>query len=81
VFCRLSVENMDDKDARIAARRDRVENRHVALEDAPTSDVESKEVLKGAARVAESLASLDAKKVQVHWPYVCTVLLHPLFVS
>lgn len=53
----------DEKVTRIQARRDRVDNRHVAHEVTVASEAEAKEASKGAARVAESLASLDAKKV------------------
>ena len=53
----------DGRQFRIQARRDRVENRHVSAEDAATTEAEGKETAKAAARVAESLASLDAKKV------------------
>jgi hypothetical protein len=53
----------DERSTRIQARRDRVENRHVTHEDTTSAEAEGKEVARGAARIAESLASLDARKV------------------
>ncbi len=67
VMCVCGEAAMEEKGTRIQMRRHRIESKHVATED-PSGDKkeaeEGEDRSTGALRVAESLAALDAKKVQ-----------------
>jgi hypothetical protein len=59
----------DVRGTRIQVRRHRIESKHVTTEDIASDKKDTEDVADhstGAARVAESLAVLDSKKVQ-HW--------------